>query len=113
MRLFTLFSLAGLLAAAAPRVSSAAHSVTRGSLIILGKNGPQAECPLKHTDVQADITGYFARVRVTQDFENAAADTVEAVYVFPLPHMAAVDGMTMKVGERTIRGVIKGREEAE
>ena len=37
---------------------------------------------------------------------------MEAVYVFPLPHESAVDGMTMTVGEREIRAVIKERDEA-
>ncbi len=32
--------------------------------------------------------------------------------MFPLPNRAAVDDMTIVVGERTIRGVIKNRDEA-
>ena len=39
-------------------------------------------------------------------------EAVEAVYVFPLPHDSAVDGMAMKVGDREIQAVIKEREEA-
>jgi len=49
---------------------------------------------------------------VTQEYENILPDAVEAVYVFPLPHDSAVDGMTMKVGDREIQAVIKEREEA-
>ena len=67
---------------------------------------------LKHTDVKADITGFLARVTVTQEFHNTATDKVEAVYVFPLPAMAAVDTMDMYVGDRHVRGDIKHREEA-
>ncbi len=69
-------------------------------------------CPLKHTDVHANISGPLARVTVTQEFENPFAEKIEAVYTFPLPADAAVDDMTMLVGERTIRGIIKTREEA-
>jgi Ca-activated chloride channel family protein len=36
--------------------------------------------------VKADITGFMARVTVTQEFHNTAPDKIEAVYVFPLPH---------------------------
>src|SRR4029077_12546556 len=40
-------------------------------------------------------------------------EKIEAVYTFPLPQNAAVDDMTMIVGERTVRGKILRREEAE
>jgi Ca-activated chloride channel family protein len=54
----------------------------------------------------------LSRVIVTQEFENPFKDKIEAVYVFPLPQNAAVDDMTMTIGDRTIRGRIKRREEA-
>lgn len=73
---------------------------------------PQGICPLKHTDVQASVTGTLARVDVTQEFENPFAEKIEAVYTFPLPHDAAVDDMSITVGDRTIKGAIKRREEA-
>ncbi len=85
---------------------------TPGSLQIVGKDGAVAFCPLKHTDVQGEVSGPIARVTVTQEFVNTSADKVEAVYVFPLPQNAAVDDMTMQVGERMIRGIIKERGEA-
>ena len=50
---------------------------------------------------------------VTQEFENPFKEKIEAVYAFPLPHNAAVDDMTMLVGDRTVRGKILRREEAE
>jgi Ca-activated chloride channel homolog len=94
-------------AAAAPR------KVTQGALQALDSTGqPRGECPLKHTDVQAQLSGSLVRVTVTQEFHNPYTDKVEAVYVFPLPQNAAVDDMTMRIGERTIKGQIKRREEA-
>src|SRR5215207_4161209 len=69
-------------------------------------------CPLKHTDVRASVAGFIARVTVTQEFENPFTDKIEAVYTFPLPQAAAVDDMTMRVGERTVRGKVMRREEA-
>ena len=71
------------------------------------------ECPLKHTDVKANIAGFIARVTVTQTFHNPYDEKIEAVYVFPLPHTAAIDDMTMTVGDRRIVGLIKRRAEAE
>src|SRR6187431_222479 len=65
--------------------------VTQGALRIVKGDGAVIECPLKHTDVQADIAGFVARVKVTQTFHNPTKEKIEAVYVFPLPHEAAVD----------------------
>ncbi len=69
--------------------------------------------PLKHTDVKAGIAGYIATVDVTQQYHNPYAGKIEAVYVFPLPHNAAVNEFLMTIGERKIRGIIREREEAE
>lgn len=88
------------------------QEVTQGALRVKGAGGAIVECPLRHTDVKADISGFIARVRVTQTFFNPYEEKIEAVYVFPLPHTAAVDDMTMVIGERRIVGVIKRRAEA-
>jgi len=92
-------------------VSVASGDITQGSLHIL-KDGKTLELPLEHTDVDAYVSGYIARVNVTQHFTNPYKEPIEAVYVFPLPENAAVDAMTMKIGEKVIKGVIKKREEA-
>ncbi|MEO8659955.1 MAG: VIT and VWA domain-containing protein [Bryobacteraceae bacterium] len=83
---------------------------TSGSLARLDGQGL---CPLKHTDVNAEISGFLARVTVTQEFENPYGETIEAVYAFPLPADSAVDDMTMLIGDRTVKAVIKPREEAQ
>ena len=42
-----------------------------GSLIVMDPAGkPKATCPLKHTDVKAEISGFISRVVVTQQFET-------------------------------------------
>jgi len=94
-------------------VAASGPRVTQGALMSLGADGQlRGACPLKHTGVKAEITGFLARVTVTQEFENPYPDKIEAVYTFPLPRLAAVDDMTMLVGERVVRGKIKRREEA-
>jgi Ca-activated chloride channel family protein len=94
-------------------VASAGFDQTSGSLGIVGKDGSVAgACPLRHTEVRGAISGFLARVTVTQTFENTASEKIEAIYAFPLPDNAAVDDMTIQVGQRTVRGVIKKREDA-
>ena len=92
---------------------SAASDQTAGSLGIISKDGSvKTRCPLRHTEVRGAISGFLARVTVTQTFENTASQKIEAVYAFPLPDNAAIDDMTIQVGNRTVRGVIRKREEA-
>ena len=84
-----------------------------GSLQIIGDKGQVVGlCPLQHTDVNAEISGFLARVDVTQTYVNPSDQRIEAVYVFPLPDDAAVNSMTMHIGDRVVKGVIKKREEA-
>src|SRR6516162_6558473 len=93
--------------------TSAASDQSAGSLGIIGKDGSvKSTCPLRHTEVRGAISGFLARVTVTQIFENTASQKIEAIYTFPLPDNAAVDDMTIQIGNRTVRGVIRKREEA-
>lgn len=96
-----------------PQNASAGQPKGNSQLQIIGKDGKvKGFVPLKHTGIKTEISGFVARIEVTQEFKNVLPDAVEAVYVFPLPHESAVDGMTMTVGEREIHAVIKERDEA-
>lgn len=99
-------------ATAADQEAAVEKNATQGALRVVGEDATVIECPLQHTDVQADISGFVARVKVTQTFVNPTGEKIEAVYVFPLPNQAAVDEMTMVVGPRRIVGVIKRRDAA-
>jgi Ca-activated chloride channel family protein len=111
------FALATLFAYApygSAQSKEVAGEPTPGSLQVLDSTGKQRGfCPLRHTDVRAKVTGFLARVNVTQEFENPFDQKIEAVYTFPLPQSAAVDDMTLKVGARTVKGKIMRREQAQ
>src|SRR5215217_4017934 len=95
-------------------VRAQVQAPTQASLQAFDKDGKSAgECPLKHTDVKAQVSGFLSRVTVTQEFENNFPNKIEAVYRFPLPDDAAVDDMTVVIGERVIKGKILRREEAQ
>src|SRR3954467_2410844 len=116
--LLAVFSLIALVLIAPPQTNAAFSNQTQsgnstdtdarpgeltdGSLQLVKDGKFQAFCPLKHTDVQAEISGFLSRVTVTQEFVNPSSSPVEAIYVFPLPNNAAVDDMTLHVGSRTI-----------
>lgn len=68
--------------------------------------------PLKSTSVAVKIAGVIADIRVVQVYQNESKRPLEAVYVFPASTKAAVYGMKMIVGERTIVAEVQKREEA-
>ena len=70
------------------------------------------QLPLKATSVAVSIAGVIADVKVTQVYKNTGQKPLEAIYVFPASTRAAVYGMKMTIGERTIVAEIRKREEA-
>ena len=84
----------------------------QGTLLFRDAGDARTAAPLLLTDVHMDVSGAVARVEVAQRFVNPTAQWREAVYVFPLPEQAAVDHLTMHVGERVIEGEIRERAEA-
>lgn len=99
---------------AQPAAASAVpQNAKTGELMLRGASGQWTSAPKVETDVTMRITGPIARTRLTQTFHNPSADWAEATYVFPLPENAAVDKLTMHIGDRIIEGQIKERAEAQ
>ena len=87
--------------------------VCEGSLLYRSPiSGAYEPVPLVHTDAAFDVRGLVAAATVTQQYENSTSSPIEAVYVFPLPHDAAVYDMEIRIGNRRIRSHIREREEA-
>lgn len=68
--------------------------------------------PLKSTSVNATIAGVIADVKVAQVYRNTGSKPIEAVYVFPGSTRAAVHGLKMTIGERTIEAKIQEKGQA-
>jgi Ca-activated chloride channel family protein len=84
-----------------------------GSLHVVDQGGPSTVvCPLKHTHVEVEISGFVSSVRVRQTFHNPLDRKIEALYVVPLPSEAAVHELAMTVGGRRIVGQVKPRDDA-
>jgi Ca-activated chloride channel family protein len=107
-------SQGGLRAGAAVSHDAAGEWANPGSgmLLLEGEGDEPWLAPQVSTEVQLVVTGMIARAQVEQVFENPSEEPVEAVYVFPLPEGAAVDGLTLQIGDRKIVGQIREREEA-
>ncbi len=100
-----------------PAADAAAHADKdtpgTGAMLARGIEEVDVPIPLQHTDVKATLTSHIASVQVTQQYANPFSSKIEAVYAFPLPQNAAIQGFVMQIGERRIRGIIREREEAE
>jgi Ca-activated chloride channel family protein len=68
--------------------------------------------PLKATEVETTVSGVIADVVVRQTYKNEGTRPIEAQYVFPGSTRAAVYGLTLRVGERTIEAKIREKEQA-
>lgn len=96
-----------------PEIEQAADNIPGSGSLMAEVAGQEIPMPLTHTDVKASINGYISTVDVTQQFNNPYTQKIEAVYVFPLPHNAAVNEFIATIGKRHIRGIIRERKEAE
>lgn len=70
------------------------------------------QMPLKSTIAFVNISGVIADVKVQQVYKNEGLSVLEAIYVFPASTRAAVYGMKMIIGERTIEAKIEDKEKA-
>ncbi|MEZ5196346.1 MAG: TonB family protein [Bacteroidales bacterium] len=70
------------------------------------------QLPLKSTSAIVNIAGVIADVRVRQVYKNEGSKALEAIYIFPGSTRAAVYGLQMTIGERTIVAKIEERVKA-
>lgn len=82
------------------------EEIKTGSLFVKSASGFYASLS-QNSAYDVKITGLLARVNLTQTFKNETNSFIEAVYVFPLHKTAAVDALTMKIGNRIINAEIK------
>ena len=80
--------------------------------VVISENPEVDDLPLKETSVSANIAGVIADVSVKQVYVNSGKNTLEAIYTFPLSTKAAVYGMQMTIGTRTITATIEEKQKA-
>jgi len=99
--------------AAAQQMANWIGAAESGVLVLQPRDGTPITAGLTlETRVDISISGLLARASVSQRFLNPGPDWAEGVYVFPLPHDAAVDHMRLRVDGRVIEGQIRERQEA-
>lgn len=73
-----------------------------GVLVALGEE--ESLLPLESLHIRAKITSPLAEVTVRQTFHNPYTQPIEARYMFPLPHDAAISRFEMRIGQRKVKG---------
>ena len=72
-----------------------------------------APIPLEATEVDAELLDLSSRVTLRQRYRNQEACVIEAVYSFPLPLDAVLLAFSVRLGERTLNGVVQPRGQAQ
>lgn len=98
------FSVAPMESAERDRIGGTTEDAGVGAL-----RTERGNLPLERLDVRATITGLVGRVVLTTGFVNSHDTALEATYVFPLPDRAAVTGMKMTAGDRTVEAELQER----
>lgn len=85
---------------------------TLGGRVEAIADGRPVNFPLMKTDIVANVKGDLASVTVKQTFSNPLSKPMNATYLFPLNHDAAVNKMVMEVGDERVEAKIQKIEEA-
>ena len=98
------------------------NNLGSGSFMVSPINGQKAndghvteeyrQLPRLTADFSLQVSGMVVQAVVTQVFINDSDEWIEGTYVFPLPSDSAVNGMTIRIGERVIKGQIKEKNTA-
>ena len=104
------FMMSGKASYAQPETNS--HKTLSPYFLVKSRDPDVDRLPLKSTWAEVNISGVIADVKITQVYKNEGNKPLEAIYVFPASTRAAVYGMKMTIGERTITAKIREREQA-
>ena len=96
-----------------PQAVRAQEADELGGTIEAEIDGRLIQFPSLKTDIEADIKGDLATVKIIQVFENPTNVPLHARYLFPLSQNSAVYAMTMEVGGEIISAQIQRKEEAQ
>lgn len=110
--LFALVSLFGFQPAGAVVDEGGPPAPLSPYFFIQGADSGHDRLPLKSTGAEIKLNGFIASVQLSQIYRNEGTQPINATYIFPGSTRAAVNGMTMTIGERRIVATIKEKEAA-
>jgi Ca-activated chloride channel family protein len=109
---FVLAMLMLLVASAQGQPTEEANKTLSPYFFVKSDDPSVDQLPLKSTFADVKVLGVIADVTVRQVYRNEGKTPLEAIYIFPASTRAAVYGMKMTIGKRTILARIEERKEA-
>lgn len=100
------------LQARTPLLDNTALEKGLGGHVIADVDGKKVSFPSLKTEIDGDIQGDLAVIRVRQTFANPSHVVLNARYLFPLNKDAAVHAMEMQVGDERVTAKIAKRQTA-
>lgn len=88
------------------------ETMTTPSAGLVPREEGRTPVPLRGVSIEAEISGFCARVSVAQRYVNTEDKPIEAVYVFPLDEGAAVCGFEAVLDGTLVVGEVQEREKA-
>ncbi len=89
-----------------------AASLSHAAGILTPTGSSHQPIQIRDHHVNVVINNGFAMTEVYQTFYNPNAETLEAVYSFPLPKSASLSELTIYAGEREINGEVLEKQQA-
>lgn len=111
-RLTLLLALLTALVSLVAEADNNQHSSLSPYFFIEGGDSSVEKLPLKKTTTHVKLNGYIAQVEMIQTYRNQGTQPINATYIFPGSTHAAVNGMTMTIGERRIVAQIQEKKRA-
>lgn len=97
------------------KLNSYDNSFSSLAHLVWGNEGDRYFIPLKETKLSGSVAGPFAELSLQQTFsfdEQECSETVEAIYHFPLPGDAALEGVTVRFGNERMTTKLMDRKVA-
>ena len=77
------------------------------------KGSRKAQPVFEGVHIQAELRETLAITTITQSYRNSGSKNIEVVYTFPLPLDAVLLEMVVTLGDKTLKGTVLPKQEAE
>ncbi len=108
MKRWMMFGWIGLLAMQA----LAQERPGSGSLMLEDETGTVLPALLRDVDVELNVQGLLAHVRLRQRFVNASKSWMEGLYLLPMPEQARIDTVVLEYADVRLKGEVRLRQQA-
>lgn len=67
---------------------------------------------LKKVNINGNLCAGYGEILINQIYQNCSNESIEGVYVFPLPAAAIISGFEAEIGGRTLKAVVEEKDKA-